>query len=359
MVTLARDSVSDDPRTLVDLIRMRARLQPEFVGYCFLPDGDSRALELTYAELDRQARAIAARLQSCVPRGGRALLQIQSDLNFIVAFAGCLYAGVIPVPTMVPHRNRPIDGLCAIAEDCEPDIILTTRSILASMNPALTTAPALQGRPWLAVDAIATPDAGRADSDAWREVEIGREEIAFLQYTSGSTSAPKGVMVSHANILHNQSMIRDACGHSERTVVVGWLPFFHDMGLIGNILQPLYLGVPCTLMPPAMVLQRPLRWLQAISRYKATISGGPNFAYEMCTRGITPAQRGTLDLSSWDVAYNGAEPVRAERFHPRAEAEGERGGKRQAPESTARERLQGARRAQAYRRRQCHRHRRE
>jgi acyl-CoA synthetase (AMP-forming)/AMP-acid ligase II len=312
LVTLARDSVSDDPRTLVDLIRMRARLQPEFVGYRFLPDGDSRALELTYAELDRQARAIAARLQSRVPRGGRALLQIQSDLNFIVAFAGCLYAGVIPVPTMVPHRNRPIDGLCAIAEDCEPDIILTTAGILASMNPALTTAPALQGRPWLAVDAIATPDAGRADSDAWREVEIGRQEIAFLQYTSGSTSAPKGVMVSHANILHNQSMIRDACGHSERTVVVGWLPFFHDMGLIGNILQPLYLGVPCTLMPPAMVLQRPLRWLQAISRYRATTSGGPNFVYDLCVTRIKPEQAASLDLSSWCLAFNGSEPVQRE-----------------------------------------------
>ena len=305
-MTLARDSVSDDLRTVVDLFRMRARLQPDFVGYRFLPDGDARELELTYAELDRKARAIAARLQSRVPRGGRALLQIQSDLNFIVAFAGCLYAGVIPVPTMVPHRNRPIDGLCAIAQDCEPDIILTTSGILDSMNPALTTAPALQGRPWLAVDAL------DGDSAEWREVEIAPEEIAFLQYTSGSTSAPKGVMVSHANILHNERMIRDACGHSERTVVVGWLPFFHDMGLIGNILQPLYVGAPCTLMPPAMVLQRPLRWLQAVSRYRATTSGGPNFVYDLCVTRIKPEQAASLDLSAWDLAFNGSEPVQRE-----------------------------------------------
>ena len=245
-MTLARDSVSDDLRTVVDLFRMRARLQPEFVGYRFLPDGDSRALELTYAELDAQARAIAARLQSRVPRGGRALLQIQSDLNFIVAFAGCLYAGVIPVPTMVPHRNRPIDGLCAIAEDCEPDIILTTSSILAGMNPALTTAPALQGRPWLAVDAM--------DGEFRRVARTCRSRRRRSRSFSTRRAPParrKGVMVSHANILHNERMIRDACGHSERTVVVGWLPFFHDMGLIGNILQPLYLGAPCTLMPPA------------------------------------------------------------------------------------------------------------
>ena len=288
-MTLARDPVADGLRTVVDLFRMRARLQPDFVGYRFLPDGDARAIELTYAELDRQARSLAARLQSRVPRGGRALLQIQSDLNFIVAFAGCLYAGVIPVPTMVPHRNRPSDGLCAIAQDCEPDIILTTSGILASMNPALTTAPALQGRPWPAVDAI------DGDSPAWRDVEIAPEEIAFLQYTSGSTSAPKGVMVSHANILHNESMIRDACGHAERTVVVGWLPFFHDMGLIGNILQPLYVGAPCTLMPPAMVLQRPLRWLQAVSRYRATTSGGPNFVYDLCVTRIKPEQAASLD----------------------------------------------------------------
>ena len=290
---------------------MRARLQPEFVGYRFLPDGDSRAIELTYAALDAQARAIAARLQARVPRGGRALLQIQSDLNFIVAFAGCLYAGVIPVPTMVPHRNRPIDGLCAIAADCEPDIILTTSSILAGMTPALTTAPALQGRPWLAVDAM------DEESAEWREPEIAPEEIAFLQYTSGSTSAPKGVMVSHANILHNERMIRDACGHSERTVVVGWLPFFHDMGLIGNILQPLYVGAPCTLMPPAMVLQRPLRWLQAVSHYRATTSGGPNFVYDLCVTRIKPEQAAALDLSSWDLAFNGSEPVQRdtlERF---------------------------------------------
>ena len=293
---------------------MRARLQPDVVGYRFLPDGDARELELTYAELDRQARAIAARLQSRVPRGGRALLQIQSDLNFIVAFAGCLYAGVIPVPTMVPHRNRPIDGLCAIAQDCEPDIILTTSSILAGMNPALTTAPALQGRRWLAVDAM------DEDAPAWRDVEIAPEEIAFLQYTSGSTSAPKGVMVSHANILHNERMIRDACGHSERTVVVGWLPFFHDMGLIGNILQPLYVGAPCTLMPPAMVLQRPLRWLQAISRYRATTSGGPNFVYDLCVTRIKPEQAATLDLSSWDLAFNGSEPVQRETLERFARA---------------------------------------
>ena len=156
------------------------------------------------------------------------------------------------------------------------------------------------------------------NSSKWQEPAlVSPDTLAFLQYTSGSTGKPKGVMVTHGNLLHNEQMIQKAFGHTSQSGVVGWLPLFHDMGLIGNVLQPLYLGIPCILMSPIAFLQKPVRWLQAISRYKATTSGGPNFAYDLCVQKITPQQLQSLDLSSWEVAFNGAEPVRAqtlERF---------------------------------------------
>jgi acyl-CoA synthetase (AMP-forming)/AMP-acid ligase II len=158
---------------------------------------------------------------------------------------------------------------------------------------------------------LATDDAGVDAADQWREPALNRETLAFLQYTSGSTAAPKGVMVSHGNLLSNERMVQQAFGHTEQSTFAGWLPLYHDMGLIGNVLQPLYIGAACILMAPMAFLQRPVRWLQAISRYRARTSGGPNFAYDLCVRKITDEQRAALDLSSWRVAFNGAEPVRA------------------------------------------------
>jgi acyl-CoA synthetase (AMP-forming)/AMP-acid ligase II len=257
--------------------------------------------------LDLQAFAIATSLQNLGASGERALLIYPPGLEFIAAFFGCLYAGVVAVPAYPPRRNQSLSRLQSIVADAGATIALTTKTVLSNVERQFTQSPTLQALHWLATDNIASDLA-----QAWLQPAISSDTLAFLQYTSGSTGTPKGVMVSHGNLLHNEQMIQQAMQHTEKTIVVGWLPLFHDMGLIGNVLQPLYLGIPCILMSPVAFLQRPLRWLQAISRYKATTSGGPNFAYELCVSKITNEQRETLDLSSWDVAFNGAEPVRAE-----------------------------------------------
>lgn len=293
--------------TLVDLLRYRTLHQPDFKVYTFLEDGEVESASLTYQELDRNARAIAAQLQSFLAPSERALLLYPPGLEFIAAFFGCLYAGVVAVPAYPPRPNQSLSRLQAIVADAQPTVALTTTSIFSHLDRQFSQWTDLQALQWLATDSI--------DSDvahAWQEPVLNSEMLAFLQYTSGSTGTPKGVMVSHANILHNERMIQTAFGLTEKTIAVGWLPLFHDMGLIGNVLQPLYLGTPCILMSPVDFLQKPLRWLQAISRYKATTSGGPNFAYDLCVNKIKPEQLATLDLSRWEVAFSGAEPVRAE-----------------------------------------------
>jgi acyl-CoA synthetase (AMP-forming)/AMP-acid ligase II len=300
--------------TLVQLLRWRADRQPRQRAYIFLgnssahsPEGGADELPLTYEELDRQARAIAAQLQDLVPPGSRALLLYPSGIEYIQAFFGCLYANVIAVPTYPPRRNRPNEAFMALLEDSQANAVLTTKAILSDIEKDIFQGPELRGLNWLATDGIAD-----GADHGWREPDVRPETLAFLQYTSGSTGNPKGVMVSHANLLHNERMIQQAFAHTEQTIVAGWLPLFHDMGLIGNVLQSLYLGVPCILMPPMAFLQKPFRWLEAISRYRATTSGAPNFAYDLCARKVTEQQAASLDLSSWAVAFSGAEPVRAE-----------------------------------------------
>jgi amino acid adenylation domain-containing protein len=294
--------------TLVELLRSRALQKPEQQAYTFLLDGEVEAAHLTYAELDRQARAIAAMLQSYRANGERALLLYQPGLEYIAAFFGCLYAGVVAVPAYPPQFNRSMLRIQSIVADAQATLVLTTTQILSNMKRWFAYTPELETVTWLTTDSIAD-----GIGNNWREPAVKGDTLAFLQYTSGSTAAPKGVMVHHANLLHNELLIQRAFEHqSQSTVVVGWLPLYHDMGLIGNVLQPLYIGAPCILMSPVAFLQKPLRWLQAISRYKATTSGGPNFAYDLCVRRITQEQRETLNLSSWDVAFNGAEPIRYE-----------------------------------------------
>ncbi|HEY2292550.1 MAG TPA: amino acid adenylation domain-containing protein, partial [Thermoanaerobaculia bacterium] len=300
--------------TLAGLLRARAAERPAQVAFTFLADGESEGGSLTYGELDRRAAGVAAALAASVPPGERALLLYPPGLDFIVAFFGCLYAGVVAVPAYPPRQNdRSQSRLRAIARDATPRAALTTAAILAgAVEPRglLAVAPELGGLRWIATDAL-------SDGEAAPACEPDPESLAFLQYTSGSTAAPKGVMVTHANLLHNERMIGAAFDMDESAVVVGWLPLYHDMGLIGNVLQPLHAGGQCVLMSPVAFLQRPLRWLEAISRYRGTVSGGPNFAYELCLRKATPEALAGLDLASWRVAFNGAEPVRAstlERF---------------------------------------------
>ncbi|MEH1904270.1 MAG: fatty acyl-AMP ligase [Nostoc sp.] len=294
--------------TLVELLSYRAKNQPEQKAYTFLQSIEKEAESLTYEELHLEAQAIAASLQSLNIVGERALLLYQPGLDFIAAFFGCLYAGVIAVPAYPPRRNQKLSRLQAMTADAQAKIVLTSKSLLDNLQTSFNQKDLeISGLHWLATDELSNDLA-----QAWQPQELDGNTLAFLQYTSGSTGTPKGVMITHGNLLHNEQMIEKAFGHTNKTIVVGWLPVFHDMGLIGNVLQPLYLGVPCILMSPVEFLQKPIRWLQAISHYKATTSGGPNFAYDLCIRKVTPEQLTTLDLSSWEVAFTGAEPIRAE-----------------------------------------------
>ena len=293
--------------TLLELLRFRAKYQSQQRAYTFLKDGEIESQQLTYGELDRQARAIAAQLQQLGAPGQRVLLLYPPGLEFITAFFGCLYAGMVAAPAYPPRRNQKMTRLQAIVTDAQATLVLTPTSQLTRTQAQFAAEPELANLQWLGSDSV--PE---ALAEQWSAPDLNGETLAFLQYTSGSTGSPKGVMVSHRNILHNERMMQTAFGHSEQTIYVNWMPLFHDMGLIANALQSFYLGVPCYLMSPMDFLQKPVVWLQAISRYRATTSGAPNFAYELCLRRITPEQRASLDLSSWQVALNGAEPVRAE-----------------------------------------------
>jgi len=296
--------------TLVELLRWRAQYQPDRQAYTFLVDGEMEEVHLTYQEIDWQARAIGARLQSPEAVGERALLLYPPGLEYIAGFFGCLYAGSVAVPAYPPdpsRLNRTLPRLQAIVADAQATVALTTAPILAMAEMLFDQSPGLKALRWLATDDIVSDLA-----EEWQEPRVSGDTLTFLQYTSGSTAAPKGVMLTHHNLLHNSALIHECFGLTPESQGVIWLPPYHDMGLIGGILQPLYGGFPVTLMSPIDFLKRPFRWLQAISRYKATTSGGPNFAYDLCVRKITPEQRATLDLSSWDLAFNGAEPVRYE-----------------------------------------------
>ena len=291
--------------TLIDLLRQRALDEPEWIGYTFLADGEEAESSLTYVDLDARARAIAALLQD-QGETGPVLLLYQTGLEYISAFFGCLYAGSIAVPAYPPKLNRHLLRVQGIVTDAQVGVALTTSASLARLKHLFEQAPELRRLRWLTTDDLDTTCA-----DDWREPSVGRESLAFLQYTSGSTSSPKGVMVTHDNLLCNERMIQLAFDQTAESITVGWLPLYHDMGLIGNVLQPLYSASRCIFMSPTSFLQRPVRWLQAIARYRATTSGGPNFAYELCADRIGDDERSTLDLSSWTVAYNGSEPIRA------------------------------------------------
>lgn len=299
---------------LITTLRNHAAAQPEHTAYLFLGDGEHETARLCYGELDRRARALAAVLQRDQARGSRALLLYPPRLAYIEAFWACLYAGLIAVPAYPPARHH-VERLRAIVQDATPALVLTTAALQTQLRERATGQWQQPQLRWLATDILPLPGA-----DAWQEWPRQPQHLAFLQYTSGSTGTPKGVMVRHHNLLSNQEAIRLAFGHDATSTVVGWLPFYHDMGLIGNILQPLYVGATAVLLPPLAFLERPQRWLQAISRYQAHTSGGPHFAYELCVRAIPDAVLPSLDLRHWQIAFNGAEPVQAatlERFAQR------------------------------------------
>ncbi|MGB3495630.1 MAG: hybrid fatty acyl-AMP ligase/type I polyketide synthase, partial [Elainellaceae cyanobacterium] len=313
--------------TLAELLRFRAATQPDKQAFVFLRDGEEEDGRLTYGELDRQARAIAAALQAQELQSQRALLLYSPNLEFVSAFMGCLYAKVLAVPAYPPRPNQTLDRLRAIMADSGATVALTTEAQLGNMERSLAKNPDFSALNWFTTDTLTRENTWEQN---WSDPQVSPTDLAFLQYTSGSTGTPKGVMVSHGNLIHNAALIRDSFADTEETRAVSWLPPYHDMGLIGGVLQPLYLGIPMALMSPVSFLQRPFRWLQTISRYRATTSGGPNFAYDLCIRQITEAQKEQLDLSSWSLAFSGAEPVRADTLERFVEAFAPCGFRREA-----------------------------
>jgi len=291
--------------SFIDVVRERAGRLGERCAFTFLGDGEAPSELLTYREVDRKARSIAADLQRRGTAGERVLLLFPPGLDFVTAFLGCLYAGAVAVPAYPPSPGRGTGRLRSLLADAKPRLALTTPPLLERVKREVD------------IEALALE--GQSPED-WRPPAAGPDTLAFLQYTSGSTSIPKGVRVTHGNLIANERAIQHAFGQSEESVVVGWLPLYHDMGLIGNVLQPLWCGATCVLMSPLSFLQRPRRWLEAIGRFRGTTSGGPDFAYSLCVRKIPPAEREGLDLSSWRVAFNGAEPVRAATLDAFSEA---------------------------------------
>jgi 8-amino-7-oxononanoate synthase len=297
------------PGNLVGVLRRHAEERPDWPAFVHLVDGTSDHSSLTYAQLDRRARAIADRLGDMGFAGQRVLLVYPPGLDFITAFLGCLYAGCVAVPTYPPHRHRLSDRFRAIAADTGARVALSTASAADQFQVMTEMEKSGQaGTPsriqWLATDEV--PD---VLADRWNEPAIDADALAMLQYTSGSTSQPKGVMLSHANLMANIRAIHQAFGIQAQDSGVFWLPMYHDMGLVGGVLVPVFAGLTAVFMSPATALQNPIAWLAAISKYRATISGGPNFAYDLCVRKITDQQRATLDLSCWALAFVGAEPV--------------------------------------------------
>ena len=299
-------------RTLPEILQSRAALETDNRAYVFLDDHGQEKVVLTYGELHSRALTLAGQLSRHCRPGDRALLLFPPGLDFIVAYFACLYSHVVAVPVSAPRANRVQEATRSIIRDCGPTAVLTVGTMLEAAKPSLE--PFCGAAHWLPIDQLQS----NVD-ESFRPRPCSPDSLAFLQYTSGSTSDPKGVMVSHRNLSANQEMIQHAFGHDQHSTFVGWTPLYHDQGLIGNVLQPLHLGVTSVLMAPAAFIRRPLGWLSAISRYRAHTSGGPNFAFDACIAHAAKGDVPDLDLSCWKVAFNGAEPIRHETLRRFAE----------------------------------------
>ena len=304
--------------TLIDLLRYRARrgsATANKASFTYLNDGETVSGEVSFEQLDFQARSIAANLQEKIGRGDRVLLVYPPSLQYIVAFLACAYAGAIAVPAVPPVNLRTRSRLLSIAEDAEPTLALGPAATVRRMRElAEERDDRLSRLDWLAAGDL--PDA----ADAWRDPDVGPEDIVFLQYTSGSTGTPKGVMVSHRNLMANVALSKAVYGIEAADVFVSWLPPHHDFGLIGGIVFPIYVGCHCVQLPPSVFLMRPYRWLKLLSDYRARMTGAPNFAYELCVQKVSEEQKATLDLGSLGVAVNGAERIRCETLRRFADA---------------------------------------
>lgn len=291
--------------TFVDILRSWAARRPEATALTFLEDGENPTHTLTYKSLDTRARAIAAGIRNVASERDRMLLLHPPGVEFVTAFFGCLYAGMVPVPAYPPRNQRHVPRIEAILADADAHCVLTETALQERLDGWLSRRDG-------SLSVIATDtllDEGEAEWEPAANTTL--DALAFLQYTSGSTGVPKGVIVTHGNLVANERMIQRAMNHSEGLVAVSWLPIYHDMGLIGNLMQPLFLGGQCVFMSPAAFLQKPRRWLAAISAYGAQVSGAPNFAFRLCTKAIRDDQKSGLDLSSLKVLFCGSEPINA------------------------------------------------
>ncbi|NPC83083.1 amino acid adenylation domain-containing protein, partial [Pyxidicoccus fallax] len=314
--------------TLLELLEERAALRSDAPLFHFVEDTDGDESTLPYSGLLQRARSIGACLQQFTQPGERAVLLYPPGLEYVSGFFGCLASGVVAVPAYPPDPSRlerTLPRLRAIIQDCQASVVLTTSFILSMAELLFESAPDLRALRWVATDEL---PAGSAS--AWQRPSLRPDSLAFLQYTSGSTGTPKGVMLSHANLLHNLELIHGAFGMHPGSTGVIWLPPYHDMGLIGGILGTLYGGFSTSLLSPLTFLRRPLRWLEVLSRTQGTISGGPNFAFDLCVRKTTEAERAALDLSHWEVAFCGAEPIRPETLERFAQAFAPSGFRREA-----------------------------
>lgn len=301
-----------------EVLPRTAAVRKDYIAYRYLPDGESEGPRLSYADVERRCCSVAAAIGDAAGPGERALLLYGPGLEFVTGYFGCLRAGVIAVPVYPPRPERPWQGLqllAGIVRDCRPRVVLTGGDDASRLESLCRGMTELEGIRWIHTDQVPERSGESCPGDRARP-----DDVLMLQYTSGSTGDPKGVMVTHRNLLQNQRMMQLAFNHcyeAEDVTGVTWLPPYHDMGLMAGIVHCVYVGCPCVVLPPLGILQRPLRWLQAMSRYRAQTSGGPSFIYELCVNRITPAEAATLDLSRWNVAGVGAEPIRAatlERF---------------------------------------------
>ncbi len=293
-----------NPDTLADIVRGRAASGADDIAYTFLADGAADARSLTWSQLDRRASQLSALLRRQGAAGEPVLLALPSGLGFVESLFACWYAGAIAVPVSLPLHHRLKHRLDSIIADARARFAIgsvRTRERLSVAGPAGSGAPPLH---WIDPDTVDDSHSNAEEADAQSQ------RIALLQYTSGSTGAPRGVVVTHANLMHNSALIAEACGHHSGQTIAGWLPLFHDMGLIGLVLQAAFSGQRCVFMPPERFLMRPWLWLQMISDYGACSSPAPNFAYDLCVDKVGAEQKAHLDLSCWRNALNGSEPVR-------------------------------------------------
>jgi acyl-CoA synthetase (AMP-forming)/AMP-acid ligase II len=315
------------PETINDVLRRRAELAPHQRVFLFLESGDRKGASYTFAELDRKARAIGSRLAALGARGKRVLLPHPPGPQFVASFFGCLYSGAVAVPacsSLLSTRHG--DRLRFIVEDADAEFILA-----ASIDSLNRFRESLTDQEWTSrLNFLAADEVAETEGSDWSPARSRPDDVAYIQYTSGSTSSPKGVVISHRNVLSNQKMIQSAFRTSEASVVVSWLPHFHDMGLVGVMQHAVYAGMSVVQMAPLDFIRRPVQWLRAISKYRASISGGPNFAYDLCVERVKDEAVTELDLSSWSLAFNGSEAVKADTIKRFVEKFGKAGFRRES-----------------------------